>query len=252
MYCQEAPLDVSGTTMSFAESQKESVSCPAGATLFFPTLLSLADPDLAKRALRMRCVYKESFGRVVTDKYPSMNTSFLTPVSQSPIVEMRSDMKSSVDTGYRSNTDSYADRQKQFEGGAQATNGHRSKPYTYIFEGGAQATNEIYKHLLVQKDESGRDFIVVHTVCLDHIEERLESGEWVSLSWSKSQEFIELLLRPLSEPPNLTIIDWRPGDLLIFDNLMLQHSVSPANAYHGLSRRVMTRTAMNCSSTLLQ
>lgn len=234
MYCQEAPLDVSGTTMSFAESQKESVSCPAGATLFFPTLLSLADPDLAKRALRMRCVYKESFGRVVKDKYPSMSATFLTPVSQSPIVEMRSDMKSSVDTGYRSNTDSYADRQKQFEGGAQAT-------------------NEIYKHLLVQKDESGRDFIVVHTVCLDHIEERLESGEWVSLSWSKSQEFIELLLRPLSEPPNLTIIDWRPGDLLIFDNLMLQHSVSPSNTYHhGLSRRVMARTAMNCSSTLLQ
>ena len=58
-------------------------------------------------------------------------------------------------------------------------------------------------------------------------------------------DFIETLLRPAAKPPHVAKVDWRPGDVIVFDNLMTQHSVTPTDAYTTVKgvRRLMTRTA---------
>jgi len=87
----------------------------------------------------------------------------------------------------------------------------------------------------------------VHCVCLDHLE---EAG--VALSWADSQAFLETLLAPAARPPHLLAVDWRAGDLVLFDNLATMHSVTPTHdcgdspGYASVEgeRRLMTRTAM--------
>ena len=111
--------------------------------------------------------------------------------------------------------------------------------------GGSTAARELYCHRLVQTDARGREYAVVHAVCLDHLEEADGEGGWRALSWADSQSFLEELLAPAARPPHVQMIDWRPGDFVIFDNLATQHSVTPTNAYTASGhRRLMTRTAL--------
>ena len=65
-------------------------------------------------------------------------------------------------------------------------------------------------------------------------------------------EFLEALLAPAARPPNVAVVGWRAGDVLLFDNLATQHSVTPSHrcgddaGYAAIpgERRLMTRTAM--------
>ena len=89
----------------------------------------------------------------------------------------------------------------------------------------------------------------MHAVCLDCLEELGEtadgSEQWKALSWEESMTFVQSLLEPAAKPPNVAKIEWRRGDVVVFDNLMTQHSVTPTDAYTDDSgvRRLMTRTA---------
>lgn len=127
-----------------------------------------------------------------------------------------------------------------------------------------------YRHRLVQTDSLGREFVVVHAVCLDHLEENVEAlqpgfeggggggggdddeGAWMPLSWAESQLIIEELLAPAAAPRHRLRVDWRAGDVVLWDNLATQHSVTPTDAYSrpGL-RRLMTRTAMQPGPAVL-
>ena len=246
MTCEASPTACDPTTVFVYSNEQEglaedatpavAVPCPAGATLFIPTLIKHVNASLLQRARRMRCVYVESFGRVLPPEYPIMSKSWITPVRQSPIVAERGEEKTK-DAGYMSNTDtSYAEKQRLFEAG------------------GGSTTDESYAHLLVQADEFGDDFIVCHTVCLDHLEEDISSsrtGEcWQTLSWEDSQSFLERLLAPATS--RMVAIDWRAGDLVLWDNLRTLHSVTPTRTYaDSAEQRVMTRTSMQPERSLL-
>ena len=248
MTCEEAPTEAPpvdfktygrfGPGDDWEKEEPTLVSCPAGATLFFPTLVSHMNPLLLERARRMRCVYIESFARILPNEWPVMSDSALTPTTNSPVVEMRerastSSCSSSVagddEEAYRS---FWCERQATFEGGGEGGGG-----------GGSERTP--YVHRLVQSDPMGEDFVVAHTLCLDHLEEMCRTtGEWHALTWQESQAFLEVLLRPASQ--RLLMVDWKQGDLCLWDNLRTLHSVTPRDAYELVpkARRVMTRTSM--------
>ena len=244
MHCEESPTAMLAPQVL---THKHHMKCAAGATLFFPTSLSLVSDTMAARARKMRCVYVESFGRVVFGTYPQMKNSFLIPEAQSPVIDMRGVEGKSANTGYRSNTDipadEYADRQKRFESAASPA-GEKE-----------QETAPVFYHRLVQQrrqqqqEQHGTDckndeYVVCHCVCLDHLEEETENGEWHELSWEASMQFMEELLLPMSMPPNLCALNWRRGDYMLFDNLRTQHSVSASDLYSVPGcRRLMTRTA---------
>merc|ERR1712087_993608 len=114
----------------------------------------------AKRARRLRCCYREGFGRVRLGEYPLMAPSFLTP--QRPPMGPTSEGKYK----YRSITEAAA-----------------STKYTSLEElafGETNSPNECFYHRLVQRDSLGREYVVVHTVCLDHMEE-LCGREWAPI-----------------------------------------------------------------------
>ena len=218
------------------------VSCPAGATLFFPTLVSHVNPLLLERARRMRCAYIESFARILPGIWPAMSESALTPTTNSPIAMMRERRSS---TGMSSSNDAKDDEYRSFWCERQST-----------FEGGGgegtPSERAPYVHRLVQPDPTGEDFVVVHSLCLDHLEEVCPiSGEWTPLSWQESNAFLEALLRPASQ--KLLAVDWRPGDLCLWDNMRTLHSVTPRDAYELVpkARRVMTRTSMRPAENVL-
>jgi hypothetical protein len=48
------------------------------------------------------------------------------------------------------------------------------------------------------------------------------------LSWEESQSFVETLLAPACRPPQILALQWQAGDMAVFDNLRLQHSVTPS------------------------
>lgn len=87
--------------------------------------------------------------------------------------------------------------------------------------------------MLIQKDHiTNTEFVIVHSVCLEYIEVYDETeNEWTAMTWEASRDFVEELLAPAARPPFLRAIDWRPGDLLLFNNLKLQHSVTPTDVY---------------------
>ncbi len=146
--------------------------------------------------------------------------------------------------------------------------------------GGGGEAAAAFRHLLVQRDAAGREFVVVHAVCLDCLEERIggdeggdgegsgaggegggsgedggsgEGGGWRPLSWAASQAFLEALLTPAARPPHLQVISWSAGDVVLWDNLRTQHSVTPTDAYAVAGRRrLMTRTAVPPGSRVLE
>jgi len=225
MYCEEAPSKGTPPAFLWHPPTATHLDCPPGATMFFSTrvALQLAPVDVAARARCLRCCYKEGFGRIRIGEYPILSESFLTPLHppSAPIDERAS---------HRSIT--------KFESFETLAFGQG---------GGVEAdtdTAPFFHHRLVQCDTRGREYVVVHTVCLDHLEE-LTGDKWMPLSWAASQEFVERLLAPAASPPYLQLIDWQAGDVVLWDNLQTQHSVTPTDAYVVKGqRRLMTRTAM--------
>ena len=198
-----------------------------GETCFYATeaALTLGDPAVVARARRMRCVYEQGFGRVVVGEYPILSASWLVPTTQSPVADQ---------VGY------------------DITKFHRS--ITELGDGaedeGALRAKEPFRHALVQPGEGGRDFVTVHAVCLDHLEERQEDGVWEALPWEESVAFVEALLLPAAQPSRVEKLDWRRGDWTIWDNIRTQHSVTPQDVHIGM-RRMMTRTAMQPKERVL-
>ena len=180
-------------------------------------------------------MYTKGFDLVVDGLYPVMSKSMLVPQFRSPHHhESAGDCGVSVCAQTELTTMTATEQQEEFQILDQGVwedpnneNG-RDVPFT---------------HRLVQTDDDA-EYVVVHSVCLDHLEE--EAGDGVhSLSWTQSMEFIETLLGPAAAQ-NVVEVDWKPGDMVVFDNMRLMHSVTPTGAYDNTrgQRRLMTRTAM--------
>ena len=104
--------------------------------------------------------------------------------------------------------------------------------------------------MLVSRDLDGVDFVIVHSVALHRFEEERMGGAWELLSWEDSVAFIEEILAPVAADP--LIVDWRRGDLLFFDNLRCQHTVTATDAFTVPGqRRLMVRTSMQPSVNVL-
>ena len=135
MHCHEAPTGGGGGGKP-----------PPGATLFLSTrrAMDLAPAAVAARARRLRCVYREGFGRVREGEYPVMSESMLTPLR--PPAE-------GAGSGHRSVT--------EFESFEALSFG----------DPGSTDADAAFCHRLVQLDSLGREFAVVHSVCVDRLEE---------------------------------------------------------------------------------
>lgn len=199
-----------------------------GETCFYTTHAALTEnsEDVVERARRMRCVYHQGFGRVEPGVYPIMSKSWLVPTSQSPKANC---LNEDITRFHRSVTEMSDDDAN---------------------DGKAAADLQPFMHNLVQSDDAGRDFITVHAVCLDHLEEQQEDGEWKPLEWKEGQNFIEQLLLPAAHPSRVLKLKWRRGDWAIWDNIRTQHSVTPQDVHIGM-RRMMTRTAMQPKQRIL-
>jgi hypothetical protein len=280
MYCEEAPTE-GGSKMRWASAVEREMAttmhgmelCYApGATLFYSTRRSLevTDKAIVARARRMQCCYKEGFATVVEGKYPLMSPTGLSTVSPPPDVSLEPPAKR-----HRSITEF-----EPFEHMAFGTEKQGAVD-------GEAGSDEYYRHSLVQKDGmTGNEFVAVHSVCLHHLECTEDTAEGANditnigstndstnngstkdnlsakntddtspstkvLSWAESQAFVESLLAPACCPPHVLALHWRVGDVGIWDNLQLQHSVTPSirngcdDGYAAMpeQRRLMTRTA---------
>jgi alpha-ketoglutarate-dependent taurine dioxygenase len=94
--------------------------------------------------------------------------------------------------------------------------------------------------LVLEHPDTGRPYLFVHTVCLDHL---VEDGKG-ALSWEESMEFVDSILDPVLD--DTIVINWQPGWLCLWDNRTLLHSVTPTAVYEERwpGRRLMMRTAM--------
>ena len=194
----------------------------------------------------MRCVYVHGFGRVEKGKYPLMSTSWLVPTTQSPQAV---------------NVDGAAAAQGDDDAESSNTKSRSITEFVSIEKGVNIAAydpanepkgSKLFKHMLVQPGDSpGLNFVLVHCVCLDHLEEQQDDGEtWKDLPWKESQDFLEKLLTPAAQPSRILKLEWQRGDMCIFDNLRVQHSVTPTDIHIGM-RRLVTRTAMQPQTQVL-
>eukprot|EP00931_Biecheleriopsis_adriatica_P074309 TRINITY_DN48397_c0_g1_i1.p1 TRINITY_DN48397_c0_g1~~TRINITY_DN48397_c0_g1_i1.p1 ORF type:complete len:423 (+),score=40.13 TRINITY_DN48397_c0_g1_i1:158-1426(+) len=232
MYCEETPTQ-GGSTLKWGDNSE--LRYAPGATLFYSTRVALqvATVAVVKRARAMTCCYREGFGQVQRDVYPIMSSTGLVPSNCS---------KACGNTGHQSITDSDFMSLENFAfDGASPPKANSLSLYGVDLEG-----IRVFRHALVQHDSMG-EYILVHAVCLDHLEEEGRGA----LTWEESVSFIENLLAPAARPLHMIAYQWRPGDVVVFDNRCLQHSVTPTHrhgddiGYVALGqRRLMTRTAM--------
>lgn len=195
-----------------------------------------------ERARRMTCVYSAGFGRVEDGEYPIMSTSGLvsTAAAPHPAESLVGDSSMHADaTSTFKSLENFA-----FDGTNAADLSDGSSLYRET-EGKRE-----FLHSLVQEDEHGRPYVLCHGLCLDHLE---EAGRG-ALSWQDSVAFVEALLGRGAKPPHLLPLEWRRGDLVIWDNRTTQHSVTPSHGHGGVVgyaakglTRLMTRTAMQPS-----
>ena len=241
-----------------------------GSTLFYSTRLAAvkAPASVVERAKRMVCCYRRGFGQVVEGEYPCMSRTWLTPTTSSrppantPGASSAAAARSIADTAEFKSLENLA-----FDGAGGAT-GLGAATHLYSIDtdacspprpkkrkagaatGGGGGSGALFHHALVQTDEAGREYVMVHAVCLDHLH---ESGHG-ALTWGESMAFVEALLAPAAKPPNMLAVAWEPGDVAVWDNRSTQHSVTPTHrngaddGYAALKqRRLMTRTAMQPS-----
>lgn len=269
MYCEVAPSH-GGSTLRWpanagagagaaAANPALELVYPAGATLFYSTrtAIALAPPELMARAKRMVCVYSAGFGRVEEGQYPAMAPSGL--VSTTPAPDTMSEHKTITEPAKFKSLENYA-----FDGGGAGSVGDGDgdpgqQPSERLYNGVGALRQ--FRHALIQRDETGAEYALVHGLCLDHLVEHTgkdladQGGTpGTPLSWNESVRFIESLLAPAARPPHLLALGWEPGDVAIWDNRTTQHSVTPTHSncgdpgYAALGeRRLMTRTAMQPS-----
>ena len=212
----------------------ETLECPAASTLFYLTRRAMLDggapPGLAERARRVRCVYTEGFGRVRQGQYPRMSPSYLTALE--PPLGPKEDREHTSIT--------------EFGYGAGETHWLAADTFADCCEKDEQEMErDVFRHSLVQRDEDGRECVVVTWTCLNCLEELDDGGAWRQLEYEDARTLVEGLLGRASAPPHLLAVDWAPGDCVIFDNLCVQHSVTPTDAYaFAPNRRLMVRTAV--------
>jgi alpha-ketoglutarate-dependent taurine dioxygenase len=174
----------------------------AGATLLLSTThaFAAAPSAVAERARRMTAVYTKGFGNVAEGEYPRMAPSGLRPLAPAAPDTVSADARYAYSTG-----------------------------------------QPVMVHpLVLDHPDTGRPYVFVHTVCLDHLE---EDGVG-ALSWDESMEFLDSILDPALG--DTIVVNWEPGDLCFWDNRTMLHSVSPTAVYEERwpGRRLMMRTAM--------
>jgi len=223
-FCAGAPPPPMLIAMTCAEVPRNG----SGATLFYDSsaAMRLAGASaLAQRARRMLCVYTSGFDRVVDGVYPVMSTSMLVPVSQSPRAK-----NDCADAAHSKMGDEF----RRLDSGVWASNSR---------DGGSSPRQPL-SHRLVQRGGARRgvgEYVVVHTVCLDHLEEEDEHGGSArALGWEESMAFIEDLLGPAAS--QRLCVQWRPGDMvgLLWPTSSMETPVS--FRFHSLSRASFVAT----------
>eukprot|EP01052_Picozoa_sp_SAG31_P007386 SAG31_NODE_352_length_17229_cov_9.658669_11_plen_263_part_00 len=225
LYCAEAPKE-GGGTMTLPTGK--SIEYPPGATLFASTrlALSLAPTELAIRARNMICVYETGILASApdvpeSDRYPKMSSGGIVPVSP----------PSAADYEHAA----LLQRAKEQNGTDRA-----------------RQTLDRSRVRLVQEDDEG-SFVMLNAIELDNLEETGPDGVTRALSWMDSMQFLIALLTPGTQPEHVLVQDWRPGQLVIWDNRSVWHSPTPyredsqgrpgyAMLQESQGRRLMART----------
>jgi alpha-ketoglutarate-dependent taurine dioxygenase len=73
---------------------------------------------------------------------------------------------------------------------------------------------------------------------------RLEDADGSWLSWDMSQQLLLELFQPVVAPGRAIVHNWKPGELVFWDNRCTLHSVTPTNFYHNRSDRLMHRISL--------
>ena len=264
-----------------------------GATLFYSTKLAVrlaADrtPALLLRARRLACVYRAGFGNVVEGEYPRMRPSALVPrappasrnkpaaaaaTATAAATAQGGTGAGAAPPGARSVTDMGFRSLEHYAFGnscggeppsSSSSSSSSPSPASALYrsagaaQGAAGQGMREFRHALIQTDgATGEEYAMVHALCLEYLEEEGEGGGEEgarALGWAESMELIEALLAPACRPPHILAMDWRPGDVVLFDNRSVQHSVTPTHqngdelCYAALGEeRLLTRTAMQPS-----
>lgn len=232
MSCVKAP---SRGGASIAREDSSELQYEAGATLFFSTKLALqsAPPEMARRARAMKVVYRSGFGQVEEGCYPRMSRSFLTSTTRSDACSSARSCPGS-DEPDQGHGDAEGGGFKSlehfaFNGGPTPT----SNPETaHLY--GADGMGAYFQHSLVQHASAPaaggtEEFVMCHGLCMDHL---VEEGKG-PLSWEDSIAFVESLLGPVATGRSVLALNWRDGDVALWDNRQTLHSVTPSHDNRG-------------------
>ena len=219
LYCAEAPKRGGGAIPLPTGGE---IRYAAGSTLYASArrALELAPPALAKRARRMVCCNRNVFvtsapGTPEEERYPKMAPSGCRPASPPSAADLQ-----------------HAAQVRKEKLAADNDGNHL---------GGDEFDRS--RVSLVQTGADGSSHLLVNTLELDHLE---EGG--VELSWEESMSFLEALMERGTQPEEILVHSWRPGQLCLWDNRSVWHSTTPQHAYTGLpeaeGRRLMARTLL--------
>eukprot|EP01052_Picozoa_sp_SAG31_P012542 SAG31_NODE_735_length_12488_cov_7.086044_16_plen_459_part_00 len=107
------------------------------------------------------------------------------------------------------------------------------------------------RHPLVwQHPETHTPAIMVHTLAMERLIPKvrpLQCGHL--LAWDESQHLVRSMLAPCVEAEEVYVHNYKPGDLIIWDNFCSMHTKTPHDGYEGQrgASRLMHRLALNGS-----
>lgn len=236
MYCEEPPRR-GGSVLRCWGDEDPAAELPfaPGATIFFSTKLAfrLAPRDLADRARGLTCVYRRGFGKLKKGVFPQMSKNMLVPLAEAPEKKkageeggwqklLNKPVAKEAGTGAELfSVAGHPDRVFSVPVGEKGDGGGAAELYSTTPQGDRE-----FRHALVQQDsETGEEYIIVHSLCVDHLEEESVGP----LPWAESMRIIEGLLAPASRPPHVLSLNWKAGDYAIWDNRCTFHNVTPTH-----------------------
>jgi alpha-ketoglutarate-dependent taurine dioxygenase len=96
--------------------------------------------------------------------------------------------------------------------------------------------------LVLMHPTTRRRSVFVHTVNMMRLED-METGEW--LSWEASQALVCKLFQRVVRPDRSVVHNWRPNDVVFWDNRCTLHSVTPSDFFVNVgARRLMHRISL--------
>lgn len=238
MYCEEPPKRGDSILRCWGDEDPQAeLRFAAGATIFFSTKLAfrLAPKELQNRARKLVCVYRRGFGKMRKEIFPQMSPNMLVPLQEAPeVAEAKKKMQAGKpeEGGWQKLLNKPVAKEGKTGSELFSVAGHPDRVFSIEGSGAAELYtvseegDREFRHALVQLDETtGEEYIIVHTACVDHLEEEGKGA----LSFAESMQIIEALLDPASRPPHVLSVDWKAGEYAIWDNRCTMHNVTPTH-----------------------